>query len=224
MTRSTAAAGTDAIQVAGSSAVTLAGFNATASSIEIWQGNGQGVLGTSANNTFNLSGLSAMTGLAFIDGGGGNDIITGSNFADDLRGGAGNDTLNGGEGDDTLTGGVGNDALNGGNGDDTFVIAGTEAQGDSFAGGGGTNRILVTGTGAVTLAGFNAATSSIKTWQGNGQALVGTSANNNFDLSALIAISSLLYIDGGGGADVITGSAFADDLRGGAGERHAERW
>ena len=50
-------AGTDGILVAGTSDVTLAGFNATASSIETWQGNGHGIVGTGAANTFDLSGL-----------------------------------------------------------------------------------------------------------------------------------------------------------------------
>ena len=137
--------GTDTILVTGSSDVTLSGFNATSSSIESWQGSGQGILGAGAAETFNLSGLAAVSGLAFVDGGGGNDAITGSNFADDLRGGAGNDTLSGLAGDDTLTGGAGNDALSGGDGDDTFAVTGTEAQGDSFDGGSGSDAILVTG-------------------------------------------------------------------------------
>ena len=70
---STGGCGTDSILVTGSGAVTLAGFNATASSIETWQGNGQGVLGTGAANTLDFSGLTTVSGLAFVDGGGGND-------------------------------------------------------------------------------------------------------------------------------------------------------
>ena len=55
-----------------------------------------------------------MTGLAFIDGKGGNDTLIGSNFADDLRGA---------DGDDILDGRGGNDILNGGKGSNTFVFA-----------------------------------------------------------------------------------------------------
>ena len=123
--------------------------------------------------------------MTFVDGGGGADTITGSSFADDLRGGAGNDTLNGGDGNDTLNGGAGTDLLNGGNDADTFVITGNEAQNDTMNGGAGTDSILVTGTSDVTLAGFNATASSIETWQGNGQGIVGTGAANTFDLSGL---------------------------------------
>ena len=95
----------DSISV--SSDVTLPGFNAATASIERWQGNGKGMIGTGAANTFDLSALAAVAGLAFVDGGGGADSITGSSFADDLRGGANADTLNGGDGNDTLNGGAG---------------------------------------------------------------------------------------------------------------------
>lgn len=47
-----------------------------------------------------------------INGGAGNDTLTGTAFED---------VINGGEGDDTMTGGAGNDALNGGNGEDTLT-------------------------------------------------------------------------------------------------------
>jgi serralysin len=104
----------------GSGAATLSDFNAKASSIETWAGNGQGLFGTSAANVFDFSGLTAKPGLPFVDGLGGNDKITGSNFADNLRGGTGNDTLKGGLGLDKLTGGVGTDSLFGGADRDIF--------------------------------------------------------------------------------------------------------
>ena len=139
--------GLDTISVTGTADVTLTSFDSTASSIEAWQGNGAAIVGTTAIDTISLAGLSSISGLAFVDGGGGDDILTGSNLADDLRGGAGNDTLiglagndilsggagndmlSGGDGNDTLIGGAGNDALQGGAGDDAFVIAGTEGAG-----------------------------------------------------------------------------------------------
>ena len=62
---------------------------------------------------FDLSGLTAMTNLRFIDGKGGNDRLIGSNFADDLRGAGG---------DDILDGRGGNDILNGGGGFNTYVF------------------------------------------------------------------------------------------------------
>ncbi|MEZ5828542.1 MAG: hypothetical protein R3D01_09305 [Hyphomicrobiales bacterium] len=86
----------------GTASVTLSGFDATASSIEIWQGNGAGLNGTKDANTFDFSGLTAKTGLLFINGAGGNDTITGSIFADTLAGGRGADLLTGNSGPDTF--------------------------------------------------------------------------------------------------------------------------
>jgi serralysin len=113
-------AGTDTLQVIGAAAVTLTGFNASASSIEQWQGNGHGLNGTGAANTFNLSGLTSKSGLPYIDGGAGNDTLIGSQFADFLVGNADNDTLVGLTGADLLRGGLGRDYLLGGTYNDTF--------------------------------------------------------------------------------------------------------
>ncbi len=92
--------GTDTFRVLGSGPLTLNGFNAASQSIEKWAGNGQGLLGNGGNNSFDLSGLASMSGLAFIDGGDGDDTIIGSDFADVIRGGAGKDTMTGGLGGD----------------------------------------------------------------------------------------------------------------------------
>ena len=65
-----------------------------------------------------------------LDGGDGDDMLTGAAGADTLTGGAGNDTLMGmggadelmgGAGNDTLDGGADADMLTGGAGNDTFV-------------------------------------------------------------------------------------------------------
>ena len=106
-------AGTDTLQLIGT--VTLAGFDAAASSIEILQGAKRGLNGTNQADVFDLSGLTgAPSDLRFIDARHGDDIMTGSNFADDLRGGKGDDTLDGRGGDDMLDGGKGRN---------TFVFA-----------------------------------------------------------------------------------------------------
>ena len=210
-------AGTDTLVVTGTGALTLTGFNAATSSIEVWQGNGQAVLGNSSTNMFDFSALTAISGLLYVDSGSGNDTLRGSNFADDLRGGSGNDTLYGNSDDDILTGGSGTDKLYAGAGDDILVISGSNDTSDIFDGGADTDKILVAGTGAVTLAGFNATNSSIEIWQGNGQAVLGNSSANIFDFGGLTSVSGLLYVDGGSGNDTVTGSNVADDLRGNSG-------
>jgi serralysin len=210
--------GADTLLVFGSTDLALAGFNAAASSVELWLGNGAGVVGTKSADTFDFSGLSSATGLAYVDGAAGNDVITGSAFADNLRGGGGADLLSGNDGDDVLTGGAGADTLDGGTGNDRFLVSGNDAQSDTIAGGVGTDTIEVFGTASLTLANFNAANSSIEAWAGNGVAVIGTRADNLLDFSGLTLVSRPLDVDGGSGNDVIVGSSLADALRGGQGD------
>ncbi len=209
-------ADTDTIVVAGTAAVTLSNFDATSSSIEIWTGNGAGIFGTIVNDRINLGGMTAVSGLAFIDGSSGDDDITGSMFADDLRGGAGNDTLAGGDGDDVLIGNAGNDTMQGGDGNDRFTVAGSDALGDTFSGGSGTDTIEVAGLSALVLTSFNAAASSIEAWDGNGAGITGTTGADNLDFSGLSASMNMGVVSGGSGDDVLVASNFSDHLIGGA--------
>ena len=57
---------------------------------------------------------------SLLDGGNGDDTLTGSAGRDILIGGQGKDTLNGGAGDDLIRGGAGHDQLTGGAGHDVF--------------------------------------------------------------------------------------------------------
>ncbi len=61
--------------------------------------------------------------MANIVGNNGDNVLTGTADADQLRGLAGNDTLNGGAGNDILEGGAGRDTLTGGTGSDTFLYS-----------------------------------------------------------------------------------------------------
>ncbi len=226
-------ADTDTLQFIGKGSVTLNGFSAAPASIERLEGNGRGLYGTKQMDVFDLSGLSAMSGLPFIDAGRGDDILTGSDFADDLRGGDGDDVLNGGDGNDTLLGGKGADTLNGddgddildggkgidtlngGDGNDTLRVRGKEGVYDTFNGGTGTDTLQLLGT--VALAGFDAAAASVEILQGSARGLNGTNLADVFDLSGLTAApSGLRFIDAKGGNDTLIGSHFDDNLRGGA--------
>ncbi|NQU58563.1 MAG: tandem-95 repeat protein, partial [Rhodospirillales bacterium] len=71
------------------------------------------VQGGAGDDTITFSGSLGRDDEVEIDGGAGNDVITG---------GAEDETLIGGTGDDTLTGGAGDDDLWGGDGNDTFVF------------------------------------------------------------------------------------------------------
>ncbi len=84
-----------------------------------------------------------------VNGGSGEDILTGAAADDRLFGGWGNDILSGRDGDDHLDGGFQNDEIHGGNGRDTLL--GGDGQ-DSLNGGwggdvldGGTGNDLLTG-------------------------------------------------------------------------------
>lgn len=85
------------------------------------------IAGSAGDDILNLAAVT-LTGIARIEGGEGNDTVTGNGVANVLWGGigndrlsgeAGNDSLLGDDGDDTLIGGLGNDTLNGGLGIDT---------------------------------------------------------------------------------------------------------
>lgn len=76
-------------------------------------------LGTDAGETLRAAVPSRAY---FINGGFGDDAITGSRAADVLFGGTGDDVLDGGNGHDRLNGGKGGDALTGGLGVDVFVF------------------------------------------------------------------------------------------------------
>ena len=77
----------------------------------------EGIEGGAGNDS--LSGSSAANRFS---GGDGNDILTGFAGADILDGGNGNDELDGGDDDDTLSGGTGDDMLDGGAGNDMLVV------------------------------------------------------------------------------------------------------
>ena len=98
------------------------------------------------NDNFSTSGDLASAIQLTVDGGGGNDVIHGSNGADTLLGGAGNDLLFGGAGDDTLTGGAGADQFFGEAGNDTLIWNPGDGT-DRFEGGDGIDTALVNGGG-----------------------------------------------------------------------------
>ena len=90
-----------------------------------------------------------------IDGGAGNDSLTGSPNADTINGGAGNDTIvglagidviDGGDGNDTITGGPGSETQLGGAGDDTFIWNPGDGS-DTLVGGAGADTMLFNGSG-----------------------------------------------------------------------------
>jgi len=147
-----------------------------------------------------LSGLT--TGGNLIDGGLGNDVLTGQAYGDQLLGDFGNDVLYGNAGEDVLIGGTGNDSLYGGDGNDGYNsmyykgswysggLMGEE--GNDLLDGGLGEDLLDGGTGNDTLAGG----------EGNDVLYAGTGRD---------------VLQGDAGWDQLQGSGGEDTLRGGAG-------
>ena len=115
------------------------------------------------NNTINLGeGFDTYDGSggygSTVDGGLGNDSITGTPGPDEIAGGEGDDTLIGGEEDDTLNGGLGADELTGSAGNDTIngdagSDIGDGGDGSDLINGGDGNDSLIGGEGNDTLNG-----------------------------------------------------------------------
>lgn len=156
---------------------------------------------TSPNGTIAQADPSIYLGdLVFfnIDGGAGDDNVTGANNADMLMGGLGDDYVNGLAGDDSILGGDGNDYLVGGDDDD--LIDGGD--GDDVAYGGNGDDNVVGGTGYDVLSGDYGNDNLYGGDQGDG--LGGGDGDD--------------YISGGSGNDEMAGGSGNDGLDGGSGD------
>lgn len=162
------------------------------------------IRGSAGNDTLDFTGTT-LTAITRIDGGAGNDIITGNSAAnviaggngnDYLFGGAGNDTLTGDAGDDILIGGLGNDVLNGGAGIDWVDYSGSTAN-------------LTVSLGVTAAQTVTAGESDTIT---NVENILGGSGND-----ILTGSTAANVLSGGAGNDRITGGAGNDSINGGQG-------
>lgn len=115
-------------------------------------GTGQGISGTSGNDTLNADHKTGTT----VYGLGGADNISGHDGNDTLYGGDGNDAINGYWGNDTIIGGAGNDTVAGGQGHDTFIVNPGDnglVIKDFTASGADSDILVVKGFSALQLAG-----------------------------------------------------------------------
>ena len=159
-----------------------------------------------------------------IDGGIGQDSLTGTVEADLLRGFGGDDHLAAGDGDDTLVGGAGNDVLDGGSGADRFVADDGDGN-DEIAGGDGFDFLDASATTSavdVNLAaglsiGATTGTDSLAFVEG----VVGGVGDDHLtgDDSANVLNGGLGNdeLHGGGGDDTLIGGAGSDFIDGGTG-------
>ena len=164
------------------------------------------VNGEDGNDTITAVGAD-IGGVRFrIDGGAGDDTLTGSDGADTILGGPGLDVISGNNGNDTLMGGDDADMISGGNGND--VIDGNAGNdtafgesGDDFVSGSFGNDMLTGDDGNDTLnGGFG---DDLLNGMSGDDSLLGSNGNDR--------------IAGGAGDDIIDGGNDDDTIQGHSG-------
>ena len=156
---------------------------------------------------------------AALNGGSGDDVLTGSDTGDSLEGGDGNDRLVGAKGGDDMSGGTGNDTLvwnngdgsdsiDGGAGNDATEVNGNPTLGDAFTLEPNAGRITFKRTNLVTFT----LDASTERFQVNG-----LGGDDSVAASAGVGALTLLSVDGGAGVDTVNGSDGPDLIVGGEG-------
>ncbi len=139
-----------------------------------------------------------------IVGGKTDDVLIGNESSNKIQGGDGNDWIDGGAANADCTLDV--DSLEGENGDDNFDQGATADCGDVIVGGAGVDTVLYwLRSTAVTAAIDN------KVGDGDPTASMGAGEGDNIK-------TDVENIWGGDGADVLTGSAYANEIHGGDGD------
>jgi Ca2+-binding RTX toxin-like protein len=156
---------------------------------------------------------------AALNGGPGDDVLTGSDTGDSLEGLDGNDRLVGAKGGDDMSGGNGNDTLvwnngdgsdsiDGGAGNDTTEVNGNPTLGDAFT--------LEPNAGRIKFQRLNLVPftldASTERFQVNG-----LGGDDSVAASAGVGALILLSVDGGAGVDTVNGSDGPDLILGGEG-------
>jgi Ca2+-binding RTX toxin-like protein len=177
----------------------------------------KGVTVNLANGTGAGDGSDSLVSIENVDGGFGNDSITGDGAANVLFGNNGNDTLNGGGGNDILRGGLGDDVINGGTGVNTvdYSYLNSDPLGRVIVNLGGQDaaefgtRVTTTGPQSTQL-GFDTITSVSNVIGTNGVDLLIGNAGANV-LTGGLGVDQLT---GGGGVDTFTFNSIADSSNG----------
>ena len=175
------------------------------------------VLGAGGNDALTVT---ATVLRADIDGGTGNDIITGSSANDVLTGGDGDDRVIGARGGDGMKGGAGNDQLVWNNGDGSDVMDGEggadeiEVNGSTTAGDSFTIKPDAVAP-RVRFDRINLVPFSLDIGTSERVTVNGLGGDDVFAGQAGLAPLTLLTLSGGVGSDSITGGDGADLLLGG---------
>ncbi|CAN0133052.1 unnamed protein product, partial [Chrysoparadoxa australica] len=209
-------------------------------SIELLQGSGGPVTGTSSSDFFDISGLLDISFVFSFDLAAGNDSFVGSVLSDEVSGGRGADRIVGGDGDDTISGGEGLDTLVGGAGDDLFeaydttefTFEGAEAV---IRGGEGADRLtLALGPNFGYLDMGPSASVEVLRFRvdifGNIDPLGGTAGNDFIDIRSVEVFENSdngvgrAQIVGLSGEDTLYGSRISERINGGGGDDTLNGW
>jgi Ca2+-binding RTX toxin-like protein len=171
-------------------------------------------------DTIDASALAATDYFALtVNGGNGDDLLTGGSDNDHLLGDGGNDRIVGFKGNDDLEGGDGNDVLVWNNGDNNDVmdgdagadeveINGAPTTGDVFTAAPNAGRVLFTRTNLVPFTvDFNAERLTVN----------GLGGDDTFNGASGLAPLTLLALNGGTGDDSLSGGDGPDLISGGDG-------
>lgn len=189
------------------------------------------LVGRSGDDIFRLRTFSGEFTVEEIDGLAGDNSILGSRYNDvlDFRntslrnidfidGGDGDDVIYGSAGLDVIRDGKGRDDLYGDGGDDRFELTAGDTDFNRYSGGEGYDRLVGTSRNDVFRLGTFTGEFTVEEIDGvrGRNRILGTPNNDVLDFrnTNLIKID---VIDGGGGNDIIYGSAKADVIRGGKG-------
>ena len=172
-------------------------------------------------NTVDLSAVSAAayTQLTstLIKSTGGNDVLTGTQRNDRIEGGTGADTMNGSDGDDTLVwnNGEGSDVMNGGDGVDTIENNGAGA-------GPAVDETYTVETSGARFLFKRTSTGPFSLDVGGAEKYVNNLLAGNDKFSTLDPAAPVtgiaVTLNGGDGADALTGTDGNDTLNGGTGD------
>jgi Ca2+-binding RTX toxin-like protein len=179
------------------------------------------VNGGDGNDSLTVLAKTTEISGATLNGGNGDDVLTGADTNDVLDGGSGNDRLIGAKGTDSMFGQAGNDTLvwnngdgsdtmDGGDGNDTAEVNGNSTLGDTFS------IAPDVQAGRIVFKRENLVPFTLQTttehFQVNG--LGGADSLTSVDG---VGARTLLSVDGGSGDDVIKGSDGSDLIAGGEG-------
>ena len=169
---------------------------------------GNPMLGTRLNGGSGNDTLTGGTGNDYLAAGSGNNTLTGNAGDDTLLGGVGNDILIGNAGNDTLYSGLGSNTLDGGADDDTYGL------GARTAPGGSDTDTFLDASGKDTLL-FNAFTSGLTLNLGI-SGLQTADAGTGYQVDIPVDVFETINV--GSGDDIVTGNpTLATSIVGGAG-------